>query len=85
MKVQFKTQVTTGGAIEPAGTIHSLTEDQARKYIERGLAVEVKRTAEEIKAEAKAEAEAKDRAAAEKAAKAADKAAKAAESEKAGA
>ena len=80
MKVQFKTQVTTGGAIEPAGAIHSLPEDQARRYIERGLAVEVARTAKETESEAKAEAEEKERQASEKAAsKAADKAMKAAE------
>ena len=63
MRIRFKTKVRDGGVTEPAGKIHVLPEEQAKAYIERNLAVEVKgddaaeRGAKEAAAKAKAEAE----------------------------
>lgn len=49
MKVQFKTAVKDGKGPVPAGKVHTVTDEQGEKYIERGLAVEVKEEAQEEK------------------------------------
>lgn len=83
MKIQFKTK-SKDSKPEPAGAIHTLPEAKAKAYLERGLAVEVKPTADELKAKADAE-KATEKAAKEAEKKAAAEAAKAAkEAEKNG-